>query len=561
MKKRELLIFSGIATLTFVFAPPRAFAGHFDKLPLETAAYWKIIGGDPKYPEPDWKGKYMKKLSPGGKAYFLACRRDYKEALAVLETVPKRNTGSYYYVKAFCLEGLGRHAEAVRNFELAKSKIDQVFHPGFRFYLQCATAYMRVGNEKKALENLELAGPSSEEYGKHEAYPRFVRQEIEKRKVVAIEYTGNYKAAFDQYVSLFNQSTDQLRLNEPLAGDAGAKRRAADWLAKNYQAPASKLETDQAIYFLTKGKANLALGNIPDAKTALARACKVEPKERSPFLSERNKFEDSAVLLRIKDSAKVLLVRIYYKEKDYKKCCEYLRKLFSVEAMESLDTIYNTIAMRDLPQLVTQKDVELHDPANEFKLDKTDFVLYEPSEAQKSQEYDFRKDPQWKRALADIEKLKYGDCFKVLSVFILENSNPSMAATDYRSASRIGAFREHYSHVATLYQIGTGIAAGKPPHGLSILTQSSAAKSPQWTAIEDVLLGRKRRALEKRTTDFMCDEGFEQYCRFAAATRSMQRGEYKLALKEFDQLKRHDHCNKHLLIYAAALKHYCLNKR
>ena len=364
-----------VVLATCFFEPENTLAGQLDKLSAEEAAYYRVSGGSHSMAGRDWKGDYMKKLSPGGRAYFLACRRDYKEALLTLEKLPRRDTGSYFYVKAFCLEGLGRHAEAVKNYEAAKSKIGPDFHPGFRFYLQCATANMKVGNEKKSLADLDMAGPSSEEYGKFASYPRFVRDEVSKRKCAVSEYRGRYKEAFEKYLALFNMVNDQFRFHESLTGDAESKARATDWLGKHAEPTSFKSETEQSIYYLTKGKANMVLGNIAEAKRCLARASQGQSRDCAPLAAERLKYEDPSVLMRIKDQAKTLLVKIYYKEKDYRKCCQYMRCLFSTEVMESFETIYNTIAMHDVRQLVTQKDVDLHNPALEFKLDQADLVI------------------------------------------------------------------------------------------------------------------------------------------------------------------------------------------
>ncbi len=320
----------------------------------------------------------MKKLSPGGKAYFLACRRDYKEALSALERVSKRNTGSYYYIKAFCLEGLGKHAEAAKNYDIARSKIGSEFSPGFRFYLSCATAYMRIGEEKKAQQNLDIAVPESEEYGRYQAYPRYVRLEVKKRKVAVVELKGRYKEAFEKYLEEFNHAGDQFHLNESLAGDAESKARARAWLSAQMDPTPGKSETELSIYYLTKGKANMVLGNISEAKSNLEKAIHAELRDLTQIPKTRFKGEDALVLLRIKDQAKSMLLKIYYKEKDYKKCCEYFRNLYSTEVFVSLDTIYNTIALHDVSQLVTDRDQELHDPFIEFRLDKSEGPYVDP---------------------------------------------------------------------------------------------------------------------------------------------------------------------------------------
>ena len=360
--------------------PEKALSVSLDKLPLEEAAYFSAANGDHAGGR-NWKAEYIKKLSPGGKVYFLANRRDYKEALQALEKLLTRNTGSGLYVKAFCLEGLGQHAEAVKYFEASKAKIGGNFSPGFRFYLRSATAHMRVGNEKNSLADLETAGPESEEYGKFNAYPRYVRAEIDKRKVAVVEYKGRYKEACEKYLAMFNKVNDQFRLNESLTGDAQSKTRAASWLAEHKAPLPSKSETEQAIYFLTKGRAEMVLGSIAEAKTSLTRAAWLPPGIGYAKNAERFKFEDFSVFMRIKDQAKSLLVKIFYKEKDYRKCCEIMRTLFNEEVMLSLDTMYNVIAMHDIQELMTQRDEELHDVYVEFKLDKNDVVVIDPKKA------------------------------------------------------------------------------------------------------------------------------------------------------------------------------------
>lgn len=380
-KAKLKISFAAVSAIIFTM-PENALSVELDKLTLEEAAYHRTVGGGAKSSKRNWKAEYLKHLSPGGKAYFLACRRDYKEALQELEKVTRRNTGSYFYVKAFCLEGLGRHAEAVKNYEAARAKIGEVFHPGFRFYLQCATANMKVGNEKSSLADLDAAGPISEEYAQVHAYPRYVREEISKRKVAVIEFKGRYKEAADKYMKLFNEIGDQFQLNKPLIGDAASKAQASASLEKLLEPPSFKSETEQCIFFLRKGKANLSLGNIAQAKIHLAKAAQCQSHSRQPLSPERFKFEDMTVLSRVKDQAKSLLVRIYYKEKDYRKCCEYLRCLFRKEVMDSLETMYNTLAMHDLPELVQQKDIDQHIPSLELKLDKADLVIFEkPSNA------------------------------------------------------------------------------------------------------------------------------------------------------------------------------------
>lgn len=406
---------TALFSAAILFSP--AHANELDKMSLEKAAYHHIVssastsqnpsqnpssnpsqnpsknpqaGSNAKVPRTsdtamrDYKSEYMKKLSPGGKVYFLACRRDYKEALALLARIPKNNTGSHLYVKAFCLEGLDRHAEALKCYRAAKAAMrpGQVgsssgssygFCPGFRFYFQSANAAINAGSVKECMEDLDVIEEKSLQRSPNSNYPRYVRAEVKKRKIVMVEKKGNHKEAFEKYLALFSENGDQFKLSQPLTGDAQSKVRAAAWLQANQKRPKNASAEMLGVYLLTAGKANLSMGNISAATTLLTEAAAVE----MPPLQWSSGGDDPRVLRSIKDEARKLLVKIYFKQKNYPVCCRYIREIFNDEPFEAMKTRYNTISMYDVPQLVTEQDMREHDEHIEADLDLKDFT-YDP---------------------------------------------------------------------------------------------------------------------------------------------------------------------------------------
>jgi tetratricopeptide (TPR) repeat protein len=379
--------------LTVFYTP--ALAESLDEMSLEKAAYHHIavVGTSSKSAatstasskttpasqrQRDYKREYMKKLSPGGKVYFLACRRDYKEALALLAKLPKNNTGSHLYVKAFCLEGLDRHAEALKCYRAAKASMKvgtagsaYGFNPGFRFYFQSAAAAINAGSEKDCLEDLDVIEEKSLQRSPNSNYPRYVRAEIKKRRICMVEKKGLHKEAFEKYLALFSETGDQFKLSQPLTGDAQSKSRAAAWLQANPNRPQGVSAEKLGIYLLTAGKANLSMGNIPQATAILKEAAAIE----MPHLVWESGGDDPRVLRMIKDESRKLLVKIYFKQKNYPLCCRYIREIFNDEPFQAMKTRYNTISMYDVPQLVSEQDMKEHDERLEADMDLKDFIF------------------------------------------------------------------------------------------------------------------------------------------------------------------------------------------
>jgi len=259
------------------------------------------------------RAKYLKRLSPGGRIYFLANRKEFAQALSELQRFPKNSTGSALYVRAMCLDGLKKHSEAVLNYASAKSKIDLIFHPGPKFYLQYATALMNAKNFSDALKNLDIAqqmGKSGVDKAGRRAYE--MSGTVRKRKAVIFELQGRYKEALSEYISLCGKNASHFKLDSPMKASAFELAQQRQKLLQN--------------------------GAPSDYQTK----CK--------------------------------LVRIDYELGRFKDCCNTMRSIAGNSLTSEFDTYFTTISMRDVPQLVLQKDVDLHNIDLEEELDFVDFL-------------------------------------------------------------------------------------------------------------------------------------------------------------------------------------------
>ncbi len=545
------------ALVCFLSAGPLNLAAAAENKPREElhdemAAYRKVDG---KQGSSEARSRYMKLLSPGGQVYFLACRRDYQEALDALKSLPRNSSGSHLYVQAFCLEGLGKHQEAVKTYQLAKSKIGFAFNPGFRFFLESGKASMLAGNDKNAIADFEAARVKVIANPSNESDVEWVVPLLEKRKIAAIELKGRHKEAFEKYLAIFNKTKDQFHLQESLTADEIIKKKASIWLKDHPSVPANVTDEETAKFYVTQGKAYLATGNLLAGKKSLDSAVNIKVVSHSPLLFERRAHLESAELTSIQDPAKILLVKLNFKEQNYRECCKFIRKLFNRDPFNEL-VMYDIISIRDVPQLVLQKDVDLHSAELESFLDRCDYVVFHPSKEEISKRYDFLKDPLYVRAMEEVEADRFAACYDTLAEF-LTAKQPSSAVDHYRWQM----FATHYSHVANLYKIAVGIAAKKSERGLSLL-HGYRTMTSEWTAIEDVLLGRKRRPVDKNVFDYghMTDREVDAYCHFAAAVRAMSQKNMKQAISEFSAVKVDQSLTGRkspLMTYTASLKRYC----
>lgn len=527
---------------------------------LEEKAYQRYLGSF--YKTYDFKGEYMKQLSPGGKVYFLACRHDFTEALAALKKLPKNDTGSALYVKAFCLENLGKHQEAVAAFTAAKAKIDLVFHPGFRFYLQSSRAFLKAGNEKESFKDLKTANEKILDNTPDDQSAGIIMHMIDRRKILMGELKGKYREACEGYLFTFNFRGDQFRLKDSIVADAATKRKAAEWLKGNINVPAGASDVETARFLLTQGKAYIAVANLAAAKSSLEKASALEMFDPPLTQAERQIMDETGPLRKVKDQARVLLVKLYYKEKNYQKCCVYLRKLYSRDPQTELDSSCNIIAMRDVPQLVQKKDVDLHSVDFENRLDFYDTISYSPTKKQIGQVYSIYKDASFLKAREEVDAERFNECYKSLEKFMYESTYFAEKQKDYSfmQISRKNSYLTDYQHAAKLLQSAVGIAAGRKERGLSLSVGGNHAMSDQWLAIEDVLLGRKMRDPKHAVTTghALTLKEFDEYCHFAAAVRALDKKDLKTATKEFGRIgPPNPKVPSFLPSYAHALKKWC----
>ncbi len=529
-------------------------------VPLEEKAYTRYLG--PFYKTYDFKGEYMKLLSPGGKVYFLACRHDFAEALAELKKLPKNDTGSALYVKAFCLENLGKHQEAIAAFTAAKAKIDLVFHPGFRFYLQSSRAFLKAGNEKESFKDLKTANEKILDNTPDDQSAGIIMHMIDRRKILMGELKGKYREACEGYLFTFNFRGDQFHLKDSIVADAATKQKAAEWLKGNANVPPGASDVETARFLLTQGKAYLAVANVVAAKSSLEKASALEMSDPPLTQAERQIMDESGPLRKVKDQARVLLVKLFYREKNYQKCCVYLRKLYARDPLAELDNSCNIIAMRDVPQLVQQKDLALHSVDFENRLDFYDTIAYSPTKKQIGQVYSIYKDANFLKAREEVDAGRFSECYRALTNFMYDSTEFAEKRKDYsfQQISRKMPYSTHYQHAAKLIQVAVGIASGNSARGLSLLVGGKKDMSDQWLAIEDVLLGRRMRDPKHSVTTghALTIKEFDEYCHFAAAVRAMDKKDLKTAAKEFGRIDPpNPKVNSFVPHYARALKKWC----
>jgi tetratricopeptide (TPR) repeat protein len=331
----------------------------------EGLAYSTVIG-KPQFS--DFKNKYMQKLSPGGKIYFLACRKDYSEALKLLDKFPKRDTGSGLYLRAKCLDGQGKRLDAIANYSKAKAKIGRDFNPGFRFYLHYSAAQAAAGQDVEALKNLKIAVQKSDDADKYASTKSYVARSVFSRLSYLQEKRGKYKEAFENYLNMFGEAKAQFHLDEPIEVDGSIKTRAGKWLADHPTPPAAKDPLALCKYLTTAAKAHLAMGDEKKAKESLSKAIEL----RDPAIGDtpRELTDDPfSPLAKARDVASSLLIRLDIKAQDYKSACKHIRATFVTDPAKDDQKLLTCISMRDISELVTQRDRDLHSVTGEERLD------------------------------------------------------------------------------------------------------------------------------------------------------------------------------------------------
>jgi len=554
-------------------APPN-IAEYIEKrnaqLPEEQLAYTKFEGVTLKT---DYVKKYMEKLSPGGKAYFLANKQEYAQALQELDKLPDKTSGSVLYVRGFCLANLGKNAEAAKTLEQAKAKIDKTFDPGFRFYLLLSSIAFKTSNLKQYAIDTATARKKLQEANESERTRGIVLKMLEKRDVASIEKSGDYKKAFDKYVVMFNERSDQLHLNDPIEADAATKDKAAAWLKKNAQPPAKAAADVEAKFYLTQGKAYLANGDKDSAKKSFEKLVALKAPNELGLSSKGSSAEWGSSLGKIKDQAKVILVRMYHSDKNFQQACVVLRQLFVYDPFTELDYWYNMVPMADVPHLVTKKDKDLHDARVERMLDhsvpavriisQVDGKKFDMSKA-----YDYQKDPMLLKARLQVDAGNFAACYETLGTYIKSNIESADDSSSFAAMTKRSMFYGSFAFSMRLYNLATGIAAGKDVGHLTLqLSATRDLMGEFWSAVDDVLQGRKSTSIVLKESPQKNKEvlsALERYCHFATAVRAMNLKDYKLAVKEFDSIKQppvKPGVVQFMPNYTAALKKWCAQQK
>ncbi len=316
----------------------------------------------------EFKNRFMQKLSPGGKIYFLACRHDYGEALKLLDKFPKRDTGSGLYLRAKCLDGEHKRLDAIAAYAKAKAKIGKDFNPGFRFYMHYSAAQSAAAQDVEALKNLKSAVQRADEASKYSSTKEEVARSVFVRLAYLQEKKGKHKEAFDNYVSLLGDAKTQFHLDEPIEIDGSIKSRAGKWLAEHPTPKPAKDALALCKYLTTAAKAHLAQGNAMKAKDVLVKAIELRDPAIDNMPRELTDNPQSP-LNKARDIASSLLIRLDIKDNDYKSACKHIRAIFVTDPARDDQMLLTSISIRDIDELVTQRDRDLHSPLAEERLD------------------------------------------------------------------------------------------------------------------------------------------------------------------------------------------------
>lgn len=522
-------------------------------LPLEQMAY--MIPRN-QNSQTAWRSKYLSMLSPGGRVYFLANRRESAKALSELGKLSKQDTGSCLYVKAFCLNGLGRHREAVQAYKQAKSRIGLVFNPGAKFFLHYSAALMDAGQLAECMKVLNHASSmtgSAESYGRR---PKIMSSTIARRKIVVTEKSGKYREAIDGYLKLLLDGGVPIKLKESFSADTQAQARASLWLKKHVMPPARAKKEKVAGYLLDSANAYLTLGKFEPARGCLEKVAAAEPLVRYEIPTETERAEVGTPLGKCRAEARMMLARLYYAQKDFPKCCAQLRSMFLIDPMVDSTFWLCSISMRDVPQLVQQRDVDLHSMTVEHLLDERILEVFGPSRTEYAGPDPFKNDLFLRKARVDMEKRSFSACFNTLQSFIDTNKRLCFSPDFYKQPEKTASFMQDYAYRARLLQFAAASATGKPRLVSGFDSNLPLYKHAGWDAVEDSLRGMHR---PKNTKDdrSLSNADFASLWHFAAGIREMNEGDYKVAAKEFAHACSKTSQDSDVFVYSRALLSVC----
>lgn len=524
--------------------------------------------------------EYMSRLSPGGKALFLANRRDYAEAMKQLEKCPRCGSQSADYIRAFCLEGLGRHREAIAAYRRAESKVDVLFNPSAMFYLHSAIPFFEIGDYKTCTKYLDTAFQKVriENKGRTNkiASVLFISQRL---KPVMLEKSGKYKEALAAYADLFG--SENYHIDKPFIASAGSTARAKEWLAANKTPPADDQKAAYT-YFVECGVSNFVLGNDSAAETALLKAISLE---KPPITVSDRRFGNQKIHLdwlgrgvaiapaavvsanreapvRWKDRLTDTLTNVYVRQKKYAEGCKIIRRRLMIEPWNVFQIFGHVIRMRDVRQVVTQQDVDVHSEDLEMRLESSPLLQLAPTGG-KEIERAFEKDmggPLFDKASGLAQQGRFKECLPVMDALIREKRNlpaPESVA-EFHARYQFGSL---HLYAVELLRIGVAFAAGSKDAVLSFgnFGRTDSKSRRIWQPVEDSLLGRPAKIGEVDIETRSVFPRILTYEQFAAGVHLMKVGNLKEAAAAFGKVytcpvKQQDHA---FSTFAKALKKYC----
>lgn len=216
---------------------------------------------------------------------------------------------------------------------------------------------------------------------------------------------------------------------------------------------------------------------------------------------------------------------------------------------------FSSISMFDVPQLVSQKDVDLHNVYMEGTLDAVDY-LHNPKPGAKIPPFDTRMLIAARKQMA---QKRYGDCYSTLDKFIAANLADGDMPTEYWT--RGNKFADQYLHKVRMLQLGAGYAAGRPNMGLSLRGNFDPGDSDFWRCVENRLLGRDALVSKNDPPHVKKNSDLVPWCHFAIAVRSMSKKDFKTAASEFAEVNAKGTRDEDLVVHASSLKDYCEKRR
>lgn len=506
--------------------------------------------------------RYLKTLSPGGRAYFYVNAREAKLALKELSNLPMpmRDSGSALYLKAFCLASVHKFAEAVPFYEQARKKIGGSFRPGNAFYEDYVVALTRTKKYSEALKMVALARKVPVD-GRYKGDCGYISIGVDEAAL--LELSGRYEEAFKAYFALFRDKGTQFGLNIPLLGSQEEQQAAIGWLKKNTSMPNNLTEVQKAAYFVKRGNANLSLGKNDDAITDFKKARTLG----DDYLT--NKYiGDKVGMRKVREQACANLMRLYYTRKDFAKCCENIRPFFGNEPIEECGLGSYNVCLQDVIEVAAPQDVSAH------SIDAESEILSSPQERaeMESKWTHHQKLPTMSKSvlersdgLAKSRSLaSRGDFAGAYNALLRYESVAESNGRGNPQSDEFYLYKSKFGWKIKLQRMACGLASGKADVPLSFASRDGAFLTVPST-IEQCLVERLtpdelKLAWRKK---FGRDVGNERLCwsRFAFAVSRMRKQDFKTARQQFDAILAAPPTPDDLQLFTKAMKGFVIARK